>query len=237
MSAPRGLVTLRASNVGGNEGGIREYYYGRARARGRLCGTATELLPYVATWKNLVHCMLVCLGSHFNGRLQRLRGARKRTKGFCVLFAVLYFASTANGDCDFARSAGMAKHSVEPKNLDSVIQQPGIYAFAISAANDWLPPHGYIIYIGQTGAAQPDRTLGHRVKEYAREKKRPKRKHVWEFLNKWDGSLIFYFAPADPNAVDLLQLEALLNDALVPPYSIQDFSPEVRARKDIWDLT
>jgi hypothetical protein len=120
-------------------------------------------------------------------------------------------------------------------DVNDVLPQPGVYAFAIGHENPGLPPHGYVIYIGQTGAKKNERTLRHRVKEYFREKTRPKRGHVHYFLNKWDQCLFFHFAPVDPGTVNLLSLEAQLNDAFMPPYSRQDFSPEIRRRKRIWE--
>jgi len=121
--------------------------------------------------------------------------------------------------------------------LNLVANQPGVYAFAIGRDTRHLPPHGYVLYIGQTGAKKNDRTLRQRAKEYYVEKTTGTRPHISEFLNKWNRCLFFHFAPLDPNVVDLLKIEAILNDALVPPYSIKDFSADIRKQKAIWGLS
>ena len=116
------------------------------------------------------------------------------------------------------------------KNAARIAEQPGVYAFAIVHGQIGLPPHGYILYIGQVGAKSgPTRTLRARFKEYLREK--GKRPLVAYFLNTWKTSLVFHFASLDPNTVDLLDVERRLNDAMIPPFSQRDFSPEIRQMK------
>lgn len=115
---------------------------------------------------------------------------------------------------------------------DTLVESPGIYAFSIQHAQAGLPPHSYVLYIGEVGAKQgPTRTLRARYKEYFREKVRPKRQHVAYFLNAWESCLVFHFVTLDPKAVNLLEIEMKLNDALIPPFSRGDFSPEVRPMK------
>jgi hypothetical protein len=122
------------------------------------------------------------------------------------------------------------------KNAASVVEKTGVYALVIRHDGPGLPPHGYVAYIGQAGADRPTRTLRTRFKEYVgNEKKRPKRPRVWSLLNKWEECLFFYFAPVDRNATDLKLIEAKLNDAMMPPYSRNDFSVDVRPRKNIWE--
>ena len=118
------------------------------------------------------------------------------------------------------------------ENAARIAEQPGVYAFAIAHGQAGLPPHGYILYIGQVGAKSgPPRTLRARFKDYLREKSRAKRPHVAYFLNAWETCLVFHFASVDPNTVDLLDVEKRLNDAMVPPYSRADFSPKIRQMK------
>lgn len=120
----------------------------------------------------------------------------------------------------------------ERKNAGSIMEKPGIYAFAVAHGQPGLPPHGYILYIGEVGAKKgPTRTLRARFREYFREKVRPKRQHVAYFLNAWETCLVFHFASLDPSTVDLLDIEMRLNDAMMPPFSRGDFSPEVRPLK------
>lgn len=125
------------------------------------------------------------------------------------------------------------------ENADAIVEQPGVYAFAISHGQPGLPPHGYILYIGEVGAKSgPSRTLRARYKDYLREKARAKRPGVAWFLNAWETCLVFHFAVLDPVAVDLFDVEKRLNDAMIPPYSRADFSPEIRQMKRLAeDLT
>jgi hypothetical protein len=118
-----------------------------------------------------------------------------------------------------------------------VFDEPGVYAFAIQHDAVGLPPHGYVIYIGEVGSERRGaRTLRRRFTEYFGEKVRPKRQHVTYFLNAWQTCLVFYFAPVDPKVVNLKTVEAALNDAMLPPYSVKDFSVEVRPMKRLAEM-
>jgi len=118
--------------------------------------------------------------------------------------------------------------------LATVANEPGVYAFSVLYDAADLPPHGYILYVGQTGAKKKgQRTLRQRAREYYREKTGGRREQVAFFLNKWARCLYFYYAQLNPATVDLLQIESKLNDALLPPYSVADFSPKVRKLKRI----
>jgi hypothetical protein len=121
------------------------------------------------------------------------------------------------------------------KLLPTVINKPGIYAFSVAQDGCGLPPHGYVLYVGQTGAKKKehDRTLRQRAREYFREKTTGSRPHIASFLNKWSKCLYFYYAQVDPTKINLLNIETKLNDALIPPYSVGDFSPEIRRLKRI----
>ena len=113
-------------------------------------------------------------------------------------------------------------------NVDLVIEGPGIYAFAVAHRQAGLPPHGYVLYIGEAGAKKgPARTLRARFKEYLREKHKGKRPHVAVFLNTWETCLTFHLVSMDPKAVDMLDIERRLNDAMLPPFSRCDLSPQI----------
>ena len=118
------------------------------------------------------------------------------------------------------------------ENVTRIVEQPGVYAFGVAHARDGLPPHGYILYIGQVGARSGRaRTLRARFREYLREKSRGKRPRIAYFLKTWETCLVFHFAALDPAAVDLLDVERRLNDAMIPPFSQADFSPGIRQMK------
>jgi hypothetical protein len=124
------------------------------------------------------------------------------------------------------------------KQLRMITNQPGVYAFSVLHDSGNLPPHGYVLYVGQTGGKKKaqHRTLRQRAREYYREKTAGRREHVALFLNKWSKCLYFYYAQLDPTTVDLLDVESKLNDALIPPYSVADFSPKIRKSKRIAEI-
>src|SRR5689334_23077073 len=69
-----------------------------------------------------------------------------------------------------------------PANVEAIVEKPGVYALIIQHETNALPPHGYILYFGQTGAPKKKdakgnkvRTLRDRYKDYLRDKIRPKR--------------------------------------------------------------
>lgn len=124
-----------------------------------------------------------------------------------------------------------------PTQLASIVAKPGLYAFSVVNNRVGMPPHGYVLYVGQTGAKHNWRTLKQRASEYLKEKKTAKRQHVWDFLNKWSGHLSFHFAELDPATNDLEGVEKLLNDALIPPYVINDFTTVIKSKKKAWSLT
>jgi hypothetical protein len=116
----------------------------------------------------------------------------------------------------------------EDGNRPLVPNERGVYAFTVSRVNGHFPPNNYVMYIGITGSKQPNRTLNKRYYEYMREKMRKKRPGVHYMLNKYDGDVYFnYCVIAD--AVDLSQLELDLNDAIIPPVVVKDFTAEIRS--------
>jgi len=123
------------------------------------------------------------------------------------------------------------------RNLASIARMKGVYAFAIAHHESDLPPHSYILYIGQTGARANERTLRARIGDYFEEQTNPKRAHVYKFLKKWKTCLSVHFAAVDAKKANLLKIEAKLNDALIPPYSVKDFSPRIRKAKRLTELS
>lgn len=117
----------------------------------------------------------------------------------------------------------------EAGNRDQIPDRRGIYAFTVMHANDHFPPHGFIMYIGITGARARERTLHDRFYEYVREQQRNKRPRVHYMLSKYSENLYFNYATVDDEHLDLEQLELDLNDAIIPPVVVKDFTAEVRA--------
>lgn len=109
--------------------------------------------------------------------------------------------------------------------IEQVPEERGIYALCISVKNSIMPnQHGPIVYIGQTS-----RTLRIRYKEYLRDSekgaKRPKLQKLFEL---WPEDLDFCFAPVTDPGIDLVQIEKVLNDAVMPIFVANDFSAEIK---------
>jgi hypothetical protein len=122
-------------------------------------------------------------------------------------------------------------------NVQSVSDKTGVYAFVIKNSNSLLPQHGYIAYIGQAGAGHVNRSLRARCREYFSKRIERKRPTIHALLTRWSGSLVFYFASVDASQFDLLDIEAGLNDAIMPPYSTNDFTAKIRRGKKLWSLS
>lgn len=109
-----------------------------------------------------------------------------------------------------------------------VPREAGVYAFIVRHDNNHFPNHGFIMYIGITGAGGNGRTLRDRYGDYLREQQRHKRPKIHLMLNKYPNDLLFaYCAMPDP-AFDLEALELDLNDAIIPPVVVKDFTAEIR---------
>jgi hypothetical protein len=120
-----------------------------------------------------------------------------------------------------------------PANQDGVSPLRGIYAFVIQHPNTDLPPHGYVAYVGITGNAADRRTLQVRFGEYLRDQQSLDRLAVSRMLRKWRDCLYFHFAEVPDKKIDLSTIEKAVNDALIPPFSTQDFSAEIRQAKNV----
>lgn len=79
----------------------------------------------------------------------------------------------------------------DPRNINKVPSQSGIYAFILKPDYKNFLETRYLFYIGKT-----NRTLKDRFKEYIDEKdgKRKTRKKVHKMLNQFNGYLFFYWA-------------------------------------------
>lgn len=113
-------------------------------------------------------------------------------------------------------------------NRQFIPQQPGIYAFIVRHINNHFPGHGFIMYVGITGANANGRTLYDRYGDYLREKKKDKRAKVHYMLNKYTDDIHFAYAVVTDPSIDLEALELDLNDAIIPPVVVKDFTAEIR---------
>jgi hypothetical protein len=83
------------------------------------------------------------------------------------------------------------------------------------------------MYVGITGAASSTRTLFDRFGDYLAEQKNNKRPRVHYMLTKYADDIYFAYC-ATAAGVDLQQLELDLNDAIIPPVVVKDFTAEIR---------
>lgn len=112
-------------------------------------------------------------------------------------------------------------------NRTAVPKAAGVYAFVVRHVNSHFPDHGFIMYIGITGANGNGRTLHDRYGDYLQEKKKDKRAKVHYMLNKYADDIYFAYSATRP-AIDLIKLELDLNDAIIPPVVVKDFTAEIR---------
>jgi hypothetical protein len=102
----------------------------------------------------------------------------------------------------------------------------GVYAFLITFSRAGFPPHGYIVYIGETGSLGQE-TLHSRFLTYFREMDKETRA-VHYVLKKYRSHMYFHFSEIPDKRRDLKKLESALCDTLVPPYNVRDFSAEMK---------
>ena len=107
---------------------------------------------------------------------------------------------------------------------------PGVYCFHIGHNLECLPAFGLSLYGGITV-----RSLRTRFLQYFHERDSSQGR-IWvrKFLIAFEGELNFAWSEVDTTAVDITILEREFNDAMMPPYSIRDFSADVRARRNAW---
>jgi hypothetical protein len=106
----------------------------------------------------------------------------------------------------------------------------GIYIFTLQLEPSRLPAHGYILYAGQTGAANSSATLRSRFAQYWRNYTTGRgRAKVVFMVQNWKTDLQFNFAPIADTGVNLVKLEKKLLNAVQPPINSKDFDAEITA--------
>ena len=105
----------------------------------------------------------------------------------------------------------------------------GIYAFVISNLRPFLPPHGYIVYIGIAGR-DSDRSLRARYRDYFKQSYVQIRAPIRRMIERWHLLLRFHFAPVAENvtSTELKQLEKRLNTAFLPPFNKGDIEADTK---------
>lgn len=118
----------------------------------------------------------------------------------------------------------------ERERVRNISRDPGVYCFHIGHDLNCLPPIGLSLYGGCT-----ERSLRTRCLKYFWEKNAAEgREHVRTFLHVFDGELTLGWSKVDTQKIDIKTLEKDFNDALMPQYSLRDFSAGVRAGRNAW---
>jgi hypothetical protein len=121
----------------------------------------------------------------------------------------------------------------QPDKRDDVPEVPGLYAFVVSSDHPKLPPHAYVLYVGQSGHGTSKHNLKKRFGDYLRDQKNGTGRYaVCRMLVEFKDDLKFYFA-AMPNAkLELEDVETKLLSAIIPPVNQNDFEADIKvARK------
>ena len=108
--------------------------------------------------------------------------------------------------------------------------QRGLYAFIIADLRTFLPPHGYIMYIGIAGR-RSCRSLRARYQDYFEPSELARRPALGRMICYWHPILRFHFAPVDDNvtSAELEVMEQRLITAFLPPCSKGDIKADTRA--------
>ena len=108
----------------------------------------------------------------------------------------------------------------------------GVYAFVISHQRNFLPPNGYIMYIGITGE-NSNRSLRDRYGEYLMTSQVKRRPQITRMIVQWHPILRFHFAPVadDFPSEQLRALEKRLITAFMPPCCKNDMTADTRRKK------
>ncbi|MCY4002701.1 MAG: hypothetical protein OXF33_03210 [Rhodospirillales bacterium] len=110
--------------------------------------------------------------------------------------------------------------------------QRGLYAFIIADQRNFLPPHGYIMYIGIAGR-NSDRSLRDRYEDYFKQSEVERRPALKRMIVNWHSMLRFHFAPVDDSvpSAELKAMEKRLITAFLPPCCKYDIEADTMAMK------
>lgn len=114
------------------------------------------------------------------------------------------------------QSATFSKSSV-----DRIPEIRGIYALVLVPLQFEFPMHKIIMYVGQTGH-QGNANLRKRFQHYLGGK--DERVKIRMLFRKWGQMTRFYFVPIPDPALNLLDIEKAINDALVPWCNEKDYT-------------
>ena len=113
--------------------------------------------------------------------------------------------------CAALRGVVWRKIKYVPRQIRTLPNEPGIYAFVVSPSVVGTPDFNYLLYIGKAER----QTLKQRCRQYRYESRRPKpRVHIVRMLRNWRNHLHLYYAPVPG---DVTAVEERLLAAFIPP--------------------
>ena len=116
------------------------------------------------------------------------------------------------------------------KRVATISNAPGVYCFHVGHGLHCLPPLGLSLYGGITKVSLRRRCLKYFSEKHAAQG----RFWVRKFLQVFEEELTLGWSEVDTTTVDLNALEKDFNDAMMPPYSVKDFSADVRKGRNAW---
>ena len=114
--------------------------------------------------------------------------------------------------------------------MTAISDAPGVYCFHVGHDYKCLPPLGLSLYGGISTVSLRERCLSY-FREKHSEEGRP---WVRKLLQVFEDDLTLGWTEVDTTTVDLHALEREFNDAMMPPYSVKDFSTNVRKGRNAW---
>ena len=116
------------------------------------------------------------------------------------------------------------------KRVAAISQGPGVYCFLVGHDCKSLPPFGVSLYGGISAVSLRTRCLSYFQEKHSENGR------VWvrKFLHLFEDDLTLGWSEVDTTIIDLHTLERDFNDAMMPPYSVKDFSANVRKGRNAW---
>lgn len=102
----------------------------------------------------------------------------------------------------------------QPRGL--VPAQPGVYAFVVTPDLFDLDSASGLFYVGKATSLRS--RIGEYIGEVDSDLNASKRPHVWKMVNRWNGSLK-YFYTVTGDVAEAEALETQMIDALLPPFN------------------
>lgn len=115
-----------------------------------------------------------------------------------------------------SRSLSWVVQDFPPLPRSSIPQASGVYAFVVEPDLFSLAPANGLFYVGK--ATNLYNRIGYYISQQGIDFHRSSRPHVWRMLNRWAGSLKYYYVLTE-SVEEAETLEEEILAALVPPFN------------------